>query len=211
MQKLILILSLFIFTAHHGISQDETKPLGSFEFGFNSTALLSNLLPFDSNISQNANDNLLFFKIGNGKSYFRTAVNVNSESLEEENAKFFNSFALLKIGFENKSRLSKSWVFHSGFEAFGSYRAASTESNDSFQGNFNNKEVTTGIGGAGIYGIQWMINNRIALGTEGYLRFSFSETVSETTTFTGNSNDQKSKSTEFNLDLPRSILLSFYF
>lgn len=210
MKKLLFVISLLTCINHSGFGQNDVKPIGSKEFGFNATSLINNIIPFDSDVSINTLDNLLFFKVGNGKTYFRSAINLDYQASEQDNADFTASLALLKLGFERKIRLSKSWVFHSGAEAFGSLATSTTESNDQFFNDFTSKQTLSRFGLAGIYGIQWMINDRIAIGTEGYLSFSAIQQESKNTS-QGTSNSSSSKALDLSLNLPNSLLLSVYF
>ncbi len=210
MKHLILIILIGLGTS--AVCQTEQAPFPNIEFGFNGTTILSNLLPFGDNFSINEIDNLLFFKIGNGRTYFRSAINLDYENSTNENAEFSQSLALVKLGFERKRALSKSWIFHSGAEIIGRTLQNNTTTTDPFVGDFESKTSSNSIGISGIYGIQWRINNKLAIGTEGYISGIFTENKT-TNEFPGGppSSDNKTEDMQVRILLPRSILVSFYF
>ena len=208
--KRIFLISLFLVSALGNLlSQDYDEPLLTNEFGFNSTALVSNLLSFNQNTSIGSIDQLLYFKTGK-RFIFRSAINFDAGKNTQGNNENTNSMFLVKLGFEKKKRLSKSWVFHSGLDFFGGRTTAKTETIDSFFGGFSSEESNTRLGLAGVYGVQWLINDRLALGTEGYLVVS----ANETKTLTVNQGQEFSNTMDgynISLQLPTSLLLSIYF
>lgn len=185
MNKIILIVLFCVaMLDNSALAQEEDVKDRNQEFAFNCTPLISNLIPFENNIRLNNNDFMLIYKKRkSGNQYSRKAISLNlggGINLDREQV-------LLKIGTEYKYELTKSWVAHTGYEFY--VGANSATSAFSF---------STELGAAGIYGIQWMLNERMALGTEGYLTFGIVER-----------DDASGLNLEFRL--PKSILLSIYF
>lgn len=209
MRTSYLTLVLLVLCAFQSFSQDDFPVLPKNELGFNANALVSNILPFESNEPENSIENLLFFKTGNGETMFRTSLNFNIQNSSEGNFTTTNANYLLKLGVEKKTRLSKSWMFNSGVEVFGSVFKSNVESIDPFFGEFSSTTTRARLGADWFYGVQWVINDRFAFGTEGYIFLSFldEKTVQEPS-FNPSSSDS---AIDIGISLPRSILFSIYF
>lgn len=217
-KSLKLLAAVLCYLSSSGQNTNLLDTLPSNEFGFNASPLVANLLPFDENLSTTRHDNLIFFKmrLGKGKTYLRTAINLRIENEKGENEEFQEQLTSFKLGAERKIRLSKNWTFHAGIEGFMISQKAKTETIDIISGDFKAEFEQTELGGAGIFGIQWMVTDRIALGTEGYITVSKIELKSKTeigsSNFSPNTiSENKSELFEAGISLPRSILFSIYF
>jgi len=172
-------------------AQNDSLSFRKTEFGFNSVPFITNLLPFDEPISATSSDVLLLYKrkLGIKNTFFRSGIQVRyvSEGVSSDDV-----LLNLRLGVEKKKYLSKRWVFHSGGELFTSLM--SPELGDLDRGEF---------GVAGLLGFQWLINERMGLGTEGYITLSYVEDKSsEAADIEGFSSG---------IVLPRTLFFSVYF
>ncbi len=165
--------------------QNKDDDIKEVEFAFNSTPLIANLIPFDNTFFLNSSDFMLIYKKRKSENRFQRvaiALNVRSQINSNRTTKF-----LFKLGSEFKAPIVKSWVAHYGGEVFLGANS-----------NLDVVELNTEFGAAAIYGIQWKMNHRIALGTEGYFTLGVGENEGTIEAFL-----------EFRL--PKSFLLSIYF
>ena len=184
MKLLVFFCALQCLLSESLLAQKEEFQFPKREFGFNTTGLISNIIPFDNSAFSDPVQNLIFHKRRMKYRYLRTVLNVQINSFNSSN------FAVLKLGIEKKRIISKSWLFHSGFEVFGAVQDS---------GAFNESSQ---IGMSGIYGFQWLLNSRIGIGTEGY----FTAAVVNRSLSSGEPDGLSIK-----MNLPKSLLLSFYF
>ncbi len=98
---------------------------------------------------------------------------------------------MLKLGIEKKNFLSKKFILYHGADAFGMFSSEGI-------GNTDRSE----IGVDGVFGFQWLMNNRMALSTEGYLSFSY---------LNQDTNDSDLEGFLVGITIPRSLYFSFFF
>ncbi len=208
MKAQLLILAVLFTCLNPLLSQDQVTPLANSEIGFNANALISNFLPFDAEEGISSIENLLIFKTGKHDWKFRTSLNFNSSSSTQGNSQIKSPSFLLKMGREKKTRLTKSWVFHQGTEIFYSAFTNNIVTIDPFFGEFESNSTISRFGLDWLYGIQWVINNRFGIGTEGYIFFS---RLQERTDFGPNSPVRRETGFDLGIILPQSILFSIYF
>ncbi|MEM7162937.1 MAG: hypothetical protein AAF487_10930 [Bacteroidota bacterium] len=194
-------------------SQDEAfNPIPTHEFGVNATHLVSNLIPFEGVAAIEPTASLIFFKRGNGRLYWRNGLNVDANKLETEFDETKNHLLMLKTGFEIKNSIAKSWTIHYGSEILGFWQGSSTKSTDPFFGEFENKQRTNSYGLNFMYGIQWLINERIALSSEGSFFAAITMDTSETDSGPGFPvNTIKTNGYGIDFVVPNSIYFSYYF
>jgi len=210
--RIYLAVIILLLVSEFNLSAQNSQNLASRnEIGININSLAANFLSFED-ISNDISslENLVFFKTGKNNYKFRTAINYDISNSIEGNGKVQDSFGLLKLGFERRHRLTKSWVFHSGFELFGLRSNSEVTSTDFFFEEFKSTTQITRLGTSFIYGIQISFSDHLAIGTEGYffLSFASNKVIQESRNISNESTDER---TEIGITLPRSLLLSYYF
>lgn len=207
MKKITFIVFLFFSLSSYGQENFEPRLFPKSEFGLNATTFIQNVLPFSDPLIEETNFSTLFFKTGNGRVYFRSGLLFDYESEKDDFEKSSNSLIGLKLGFEKKLWLSKSWAYHFGADLFGSVLTSKVDSTDPIFGGFNFKEVQEEIGLAGVLGIQWFLNDRLALSTETYFSASRLNNIMDL----GGTSTVNMNSTKIKIVTPTSIYFSFYF
>jgi len=173
---------LALFLGSYSVRAQDTlaKPLNK-EFGFNALPLVTSFLPFDTNPIQNFNDFSLILrrKKENQRLYRRTALSISLRT----NRDIETNLLKIRKGIERKIPVTSKWIFHYGGDFFLSI---------SDQNLFANSRAELGL--AGLYGVQFMLNDRAALGTEGYLELGITNS-----------------GLSLQLSQPKSVVLSIYF
>lgn len=159
---LILVLSM-IHT--ETIAQSEVTQLKSREIGFNANPILSNLLPFEDSFSMTTKDISFFYKprIKN-LTYLRTGFSISATVESLSPSSDADAFGLVKLGVEKKNMLTNSLIFYYGADLFFTLSSSEIGDLDRIEGGVD-----------GVYGFQWLINQRMSFSTEGYLSVSYLE------------------------------------
>jgi len=198
-----LLLSIFSF----GQEESELKEFKNLELGFNATSFIQNIIPFSDLSGEENNFSTIFIKAGNGRTYFRSGLLFDLESEKNEVEKTTESLIGLKFGVEKKVWISKSWAYHFGGDLFGSIENSKTKSIDGVFGSSEFSSKTEDFGLAGVFGLQWFLNEKLALSTESYFLASSARTKAKSfgTTITDETE------TRIKFVTPTSIYFSVYF
>ena len=180
MKNTILILVL-TFSAM-GIWAQEVAPAQKHQFSINSSSFIKNFLSFNNNSTPTQTYQFMYrrmygssnaLRVQLGVNYFQNTVKEDDDTNELSSS--LNDFA---IGFEKRYAIHKRWLYYFGFQGMLRYELqTSKNSSGSFQSSQKDNVFGAGIGG--VVGLQFNINDRISLSTEGGLPLMY--TVAKST------------------------------
>ena len=211
MKKIIVFISLIYLIISAGAQNLDSVKIYKNEIGVDATYFIKNILDFGSNnftrdiyfLSYKRFFNKFAFRFGFDMSYSNYKYDHNNYNKNQ------NYFALrTRYGLEHRSNFSDKWTFYYGADfILHYYNSKSYESSTSV----TTKSKGLKIGFGPIFGIEFNINKRLSLSTEGslYGTLNVSETINE-----GGypSNDNSSYiSSYINATLPKTIFIKYKF
>jgi len=220
MKKPILLLIFFttlIFNSNTAFGQDEDSILNEkySEFGINVTSFVNEFISLNNNNSD-VGKYMVTYKYHFGKKAFRLGLGGRFSQMDDEtegggNRSTKHNVFDIRVGYEIKNKISSRWAYYVGIDGvFGWNEFTSTTF------NFDQVEIKntlTSFGGGPIMGIQFFINPKISLATEGGL-FFVTDTSREMEKFSINPNfnkDESSSSSRLNFGLPTSLFFIIRF
>jgi hypothetical protein len=152
-------------------AQTEPKPKPTWQFGLNTTQLLKQFL---NPSSASAEPYTLVGRRIQGNRAFRFGFGIFWDSRKETIEKFldsktFNTQSLsLRLGYEWRRELHPCWNVYYGIDAVGLYRNDENISDSGFDKvTIQNQNIDSGL--AAVLGVEYKLNERISLSTEGSL------------------------------------------
>ncbi len=180
----MLILFLVLFGLQSAMAQqDEEAPSASFQLGLNATQFVNTFFSFNEN-QGNPGSYLLHFKsiknqqafrLGLGFALSKTTTDVDVNQGERVNK---NNFINLRIGYEWHVPLTRRWLTYFGFDALVGFSNFKSEFDPGF-GRITTESENLNLGGGGVAGVQFNINERISLATESTLYFVHRNSTTE--------------------------------
>lgn len=212
MKKQIIISCIYLFPVILFAQNIPEEPnlFPRTEVGLNFSQFVNNFINFgnDQNPIQE-NESLLLLKFGNGEGYFRTGLAFAYNQTEDGFQRTTTQLWGFKFGYEKKMQIGKDWAWSLGGDVVAMWDLSKTESTDIIFGNFSFEDNSSRYGGEGLVGIQWFINDRIALSTESYLLITYNEDVIKQDP--GSGGEDKNDGISMQLIPPTSLYFSVYF
>ncbi len=221
---LLTILTLLLFSnTLIGQNDSDVTPIEGdnnsmerfHELGINATGFINEFISLNSNDSDVGNY-MITYKYHIGKNALRFGVGGRYSQLDEGingsgNRNTSDQAISVRAGYEWYTNITKRWGFYYGFDAI-----AGTSISTSISNTFEEVELTnstTSFGGGGILGVQFFLNSRISLATEGSLYYDHSiiknkEIFSINSEFDVNTTNTKDA---VNFGLPTSLFLIIRF
>lgn len=215
--KRIIVLFVAVsaaFISEAQITAPETKETSGQKtrmFGLNATSFVKNFLSFND-INPSTNDAFEFtfrcigpkniaFRSNLGLLFSSTTATVSNDD-DETSLNFFN--LNLALGVEKRTNLSERWLCYWGIDALIGVEMTKVENKS---GSFSSKDEDSVISGgiAPVVGVQFNINDRISVSTEGSLGIKYSVTENKST------NDDESASTEIKSISLATVLPTFVY
>jgi hypothetical protein len=157
-------------------TQTESKPKPTWQFGLNTTQLLKQFL--NPNSSSTEPYTLVGRRIQGNKA-FRFGFGIFWDSRKEQVEKFldsktFNNQSLsMRLGYEWRRELHPRWNAYYGIDVVGIYKNDENVSDSGFDKvTIQNQNIDTGL--AGVLGMEYKLNERVSLSTEGSLGMFYS-------------------------------------
>ena len=224
MKSCILLLLFTILSSGLSFSQEEEE-IGKVhpthfrnEITINATFFIKEFLSFDSEIINPVSPFLITYKHIKNFNAFRFGIGWNIEKSSEEQA--FGGGELedktneveLRLGYERQVPLAKRWMVYLGLDGtYGKFKDVTT-----FDSGFDVVTTTTdqnSYGGGPVLGIQFFINKRMSLSTEGAMYYIYSNTEERITSqgFPDVNSTRKIENQQFTFNLPTSLFFGIWF
>ena len=207
LQKGLFLFIIFSMNAFNFYAQEEEYvSFRKKEISINATQFIESLFSLNNTSLVEQNASSVLFKSGNGKIYFRSGLSMDHRSTKEDNSKVTSSLIGMRAGIEQKNRIGKKWALNSGVGLVLNSLSEKTKVTDPIFPGFEFSESTIQTGLEGVLGIQFFVNERIALSTESY----FLASVAYTQTKQGGVKLPDEDSNAVRFILPSSIYFSVY-
>lgn len=211
MKNTLLVLSMVVLALNtHAQEQQEFQ---KHQFSINATSFTKNFLSFNSNSAPEQpyqfmyrymKENGTALRVQMGLNFFKSTVKEDDDVSE---ISFSNTS--LAVGLEKRNAISNRWLYYFGVQGLFDYELQLIE-NSSGSLQSSSKDVSYHVGLGGVVGVQFNINNRISLGTEGGLPIMYTNSTSTNTS----DNDTDKSTGEFVTlapTLPNSLYLNITF
>lgn len=177
--KKLTLFAFFLFLTTTLFAQ-EGKKIQGHEIGLNATLFVDQILSFDEEGPERDPFALYYKLIGNRNVAFRFGLGVGVENetrdeTDDPGTNPQNSFKLsdvnLRFGVEFQKLLSDHWLFYAGADAVVQSMQTTVENIDPFFGDSKVTNSRSLLGGGPVLGVQFKINEKVRLSTEGSLYF----------------------------------------
>jgi hypothetical protein len=211
MKNLSLIL-FFAIIASSSIAQELSTDQKN-QFSINGSSFIKNFMSLNSNAAPSQTYQFMyrrFMSNGNAvRAQFGLAYFQSSEEEDDDSNVFRSSANDFSLGFEKRTQISKRWLYYFGGQALLQY---SVDKSENSSGTFQSidEELRYGIGIGAIVGLQFNINDRISLGTEGGLPIVYTVATSKQT-FSSETVESKMEFVSLQATLPSSLYLNITF
>jgi len=219
MKKIILFIWVMCFVSIINAQNTDSLKITKNEIGIDATSFIKNILDFSQNGNYYVNTYLVSYKRFFNKTAFRFGLGVNYSTKQDtggynSNSNYKNeNFSInTRYGVEFRQDFWGKWSFYYGADFIFGYSQSISHNFSSSNGTPDTKRKGFDIGGGPILGLEFYINKKLSLSTEGSLYYIYSKTDTKYEYENPEFNKQAlSETNNMNISVPISIFVKYKF